>query len=290
MKNYYYISTGELNGFYTLKHRFDETCYARSANYNSTGEVESYIAERDWFVKNLSTNREKALAAAHAWCDENGVPNNGTVRRFHADFSLEEIHRLKAEEYAARRAAKSAAIQATLDANPEFAGVYQFVNEFQNQAGDRCKNLEQFGKHSWNFFTCEDICEKLDKYGSVSERQIAFAVDLFNKLQAGIARDQKWAEERQELVSKGVAAPVGKQTVTGTIVGFKEVHNEWGYATKVIVKLADGSTVYGTLPSTGSGAEKGDVVSFCATFSQSDRDVLFGFYSRPSKWTIQKAA
>jgi len=279
MKNYYYISTGDLNGFYTLKHTFTETCYTQSE-----AGIEAYAVERDWFIKNLSTDRDKALAAAHAWCDENGVANTPSLRRFHANFDLDEIHRLKQEQYAAIRAAKSAAIQQTLKDNPEFAGVYQFVQEFQNQSGNRCDNLKRFGNHSWNFYTCEDICAKLDKYSSISEKQISFAIDLFNKLQANIARDAELIQERQQLISSGVSAPSGKQTVTGTIKGFKEVQNEWGYANKVIVQLDSGAKVYGTLPSKGQDPQIGDKVSFVATFTVSDKDTLFGFYSRPSQW------
>jgi hypothetical protein len=290
MKNYYYISTGDLNGFYTLKHCFNEIVYVRSGNYNETGGVESQAVERDWFIKNLSTDRDKAIAAAHAWCDENGVPNTPVRRRFNADFDLDEIHRLKQEQYAAIRAKKSAAIQQLLQDNPEFAGVYQFVQEFQNQPGDRSENLKRFGNHSSRFFTCEDICGKLDKYGSVSEKQLSFSVDLFNRLQAGIARDADLLQERTQLIASGVTAPSGKQTIEGEIVGFKEVDSEWGISTKVIIKLDSGAKVYGTLPSKGGGAQIGDKVSFCATFTVSDKDTLFGFFSRPSKWEFLQAA
>jgi hypothetical protein len=283
MKNYYYISTGDLNGFYTLKHTFTETCYRKCGD-----QVEGYAVERDWFIKNLSTNRDEAIAKANAWADENSVPTNR--RRFNANFDLEEIKRRNAEEIAAIRAAQSASIQKTLSENPDFAGVYQFVKDFQNQQGDRCENLKRFDKYSWNFYTCEDIVGKLDKYGFVSEKQISFAVDLFNKLQSGIARDAELIQERQQLISSGVTAPSGKQTITGAILGFKEVENEWGHSTKVIIQLDSGAKVYGTLPSKGGNAQAGDKVSFCATFTVSDKDTLFGFFSRPSKWQTLQAA
>lgn len=92
MKNYYYISTGDLNGFYTLRHTFTETCYSRTEN----GGVESFPVQRDWYIRNLSTDREEAIQKANAWADENSVASNR--RLFRAEFDLAEIKRRSAEE------------------------------------------------------------------------------------------------------------------------------------------------------------------------------------------------
>jgi hypothetical protein len=111
MKNYYYISTGDLNGFYTLKHRFDETIYVRSEGYEQTGAVEAQIAERDQFIKNLSTDKDQALVAANAWLDEHGV--DPRRRRLDIDWDLSEIQRRSAEALEAEREREAERIRAT---------------------------------------------------------------------------------------------------------------------------------------------------------------------------------
>lgn len=111
MKNYYYISTGDLNGFYTLKHRFDETIYVRSEGYEQTGAVEAQIAERDQFIKNLSTDKDQALVAANAWLDDHGV--DPRRRRLDIDWDLSEIQRRSAEALEAEREREAERIRTT---------------------------------------------------------------------------------------------------------------------------------------------------------------------------------
>lgn len=111
MKNYYYISTGDLNGFYTLKHRFDEVIYVRSEGYEQTGAVEAQIAERDQFIKNLSTDKDQALVAANAWLDEHGVEPRR--RRLDIDWDLSEIQRRSAEALEAEREREAERIRTT---------------------------------------------------------------------------------------------------------------------------------------------------------------------------------
>ena len=107
MKNYYYISTGDLNGFYTLRHTFTETCYSRTED----GGVESFPVERDWYIRNLSTDREEAIQKANQWADDHGIPANR--RRFRAEFDLAEIKRRSAEEIEAGREREAQRILST---------------------------------------------------------------------------------------------------------------------------------------------------------------------------------
>ena len=111
MKNYYYISTGDLNGFYTLKHRFDETIYVRGEGYEQTGAVEAQIVERDQFIKNLSPDKDQALVAANAWLDERGVEPRR--RRLDIDWDLSEIQRRSAEALDAEREREAERIRTT---------------------------------------------------------------------------------------------------------------------------------------------------------------------------------
>jgi hypothetical protein len=56
----YYIGTGAQECFYTLRYRFYETVYART----ETGVQNIGAVERDYHVRNLSTDRETAIAKA----------------------------------------------------------------------------------------------------------------------------------------------------------------------------------------------------------------------------------
>lgn len=55
MKSTYYISTGSLEVFYTLRYTFEEVVYFGG---------ESSIVERDYFIQNLSLDRDEAIAKA----------------------------------------------------------------------------------------------------------------------------------------------------------------------------------------------------------------------------------
>jgi hypothetical protein len=129
MKNYYYISTGDLNGFYTLKHRFDEIVYVRSEGYESTGAVEATLVERDHFIKNLSTEKDQALVSATAWLDEHGVEPRR--RRLDIDWDLDEIQRRKAADLQAERDREAERIRTT-DWN---------ILPFGKHAGEDLRNL-----------------------------------------------------------------------------------------------------------------------------------------------------
>jgi hypothetical protein len=129
MKNYYYISTGDLNGFYTLKHRFDEIVYVRSEGYESTGAVEATLVERDHFIKNLSTDKDQALVSATAWLDEHGV--EPLRRRLGIDWDLDEIQRRKAADLQAERDREAERIRTT-DWN---------ILPFGKHAGEDLRNL-----------------------------------------------------------------------------------------------------------------------------------------------------
>jgi hypothetical protein len=77
--NYYYVSTGAQSGFYTLRHQFEDIVYL---------EGERRVVHRDWFVRNLATDRDRAVARA----EELGY----TVDR--PEFDLNEIARREHDE------------------------------------------------------------------------------------------------------------------------------------------------------------------------------------------------
>jgi hypothetical protein len=134
-----------------------------------------------------------------------------------------------------------------------------------------------------------DLLEKLRRFGSFSDKQISFLISLY----------QRDTANRQSATS---TAPTGRASVEGTILSVKEVIIE-GKVKKVkygvVVDIGGGVKVWGKskgvlyyhaiLGLTTNGAitpQKGDRVKFTATFEPSEKDPLFGFFKRPSKWEI----
>lgn len=82
--------------------------------------------------------------------------------------------------------------------------------------------------------------------------------------------------------SKKGDAPVGKSVVTGQIVKIKPVETMYGRQYKMMVKLDNGATVWGTLPAFLSESNEGDTVTFKATFEASDKP-SHAFFKRPTQ-------
>lgn len=126
-----------------------------------------------------------------------------------------------------------------------------------------------------------DIAEKSKKW-SLSERQEAYVLNAY-----------KWASERKaEAAAKaeaGITAPSGRQIVSGTVTKVTGQDTAFGWVTKVIVELSNGSRVRGNAPSAVT-PEVGQKVSFTATFNQADGDAVFAFWSRPTKWSVTEEA
>ena len=89
----FFISTGDKSGFYTLKQLVLEPVYTKT----EFGNFPSGVSEKEVFYQNLSTDKDEAIAKA----------KQITGLTLNADFTLEEITRLKAEEYAALRAERA---------------------------------------------------------------------------------------------------------------------------------------------------------------------------------------
>lgn len=94
MRDYHYISSGEQTKMYTLRHKFDEVVWFKGEN----GKAESSIVERDWHIRNLSIDADKALEKAKAL-------GYNVVKPTH---TLEEITRNKARSSEEVEAAKLA--------------------------------------------------------------------------------------------------------------------------------------------------------------------------------------
>jgi hypothetical protein len=133
---------------------------------------------------------------------------------------------------------------------------------------------------AWKFeeATIADIVGKLVKYGSVSEKQLAFVKRLVDAIPARAEKEAAKAAEK----AAAADCPTGHIEVDGVVLSIKEQETAFGYVTKMLVQHATGWKVWGTVPSNLT-INKGDRVAFTATVERSADDSKFGFYSRPTK-------
>lgn len=135
--------------------------------------------------------------------------------------------------------------------------------------------------------TISDIVSKLVRYGSVSERQLAFVRVLLDKILARKEIEAKRAAEAE------AAAPVpvvnGRMVIVGKVLSTKVQEGRFGSQLKMLVQADSGFKVWGTVPSSLT-VERGDRVQFEAAVTPSNDDPKFGFFSRPSKAVTLAAA
>lgn len=81
------------------------------------------------------------------------------------------------------------------------------------------------------------------------------------------------------------ACPVGRATITGTVISVDVKENDYGTRHVMTVRDDAGFTVWGSQPS-ALFPQRGDRITFTATVERSDRDESFGFFKRPTKATI----
>jgi len=157
-------------------------------------------------------------------------------------------------------AANERAHQARLDAQAAFVAANPSIASLVGYEGSN------------DFFA--SLSSQLLRNGSLSERQV-------------LAYERAVAREAERAGEPKVPAPVGKQTVTGEVVGLKWHENDFGGCLKMTVKDDRGFCVWVTVPAALSAMqnelERGDRVTFTATLEQSDRDETFAFGKRPTK-------
>lgn len=144
-------------------------------------------------------------------------------------------------------------------------------------------------KHRDNAFILADMHAKLRKYGSLSEKQVSFALSLAERI------TKVWDEETK------VAAPTGRVQIEGKVIKVAERESQFGTAYKMILKVqAEGGIflVWSTIPSSILSTVKlvrdayrpyraieelkGKTIRMTATLEHG-RDEYFAFAKRPSK-------
>jgi len=137
-----------------------------------------------------------------------------------------------------------------------------------NEVIDSTPGLVDALKHDHDI--SRDLREKLFKFGTLSEKQIALAFRL-------VEQDKKRAEED----AKALDAPAGRHIVSGVVLSVKTKWSQFGDVEKMLVKDERGFKVYATVPSSMS-VEKGDSITIKVTLKPSNDDSKFAFGSRPS--------
>ena len=131
----------------------------------------------------------------------------------------------------------------------------------------------------------ESIVSTVIRYGSLSDKQVDFLKVLFARVDDAPARQaaidaRKTAEAAITAAAPDV--PNGRQVITGTVLGLKEVEDYsrfGGMKCNALIQTTEGYKIYG---SRFANVNKGDTVKFTATLKRSDRDAKFGFFKRPA--------
>lgn len=126
-----------------------------------------------------------------------------------------------------------------------------------------------------------DLCRARQNYGALTEGQTPWPVKA-------LASRAEWAAKRAEREAILATVPdltEGRYEVVGTVVSVKFIDNDFGGTTKMLVELANGTRVFGTVPNVlfDNEALVDATVAFTAKVERSADDTHFGFFSRPTK-------
>jgi uncharacterized protein (DUF736 family) len=126
-----------------------------------------------------------------------------------------------------------------------------------------------------------DMYHRLHQWGTLSDKQIEFARKLAFEVRNPIVKEEE----------KHVAAPTGRVTFEGIIVGAKWYDNAYGGDIKITVKVSTPEGIWlawGTLPSKATDGteglareQRGRTIKITATLSQGN-EPHFAFFKRPS--------
>lgn len=212
-------------------------------------------------------------------CGGSGFHPNQTPHKFDAS---PKVRAKREAEHAAKRAAEAARFDSALrEIGGEVeARLREVVAKFERLGGYYAEG-EEFDKDE---MFVHSLAWKLEKYGSLSEKQVA-------AIQRGLDRAKARQAEAEALKTADPLAE-GRYEIEGEVVSIKSGSTDYGSWTKMLVKLADGNKVFGSIPDAlwsipdGPGTRmvgRGDRVTFTARVERSGDDEHFGFFSRPTK-------
>lgn len=127
-----------------------------------------------------------------------------------------------------------------------------------------------------------DLHSNAVRYGALTERQV-------DAIHRAIERQAAY-EARKAAEAALPTSPVieGRIPITGEVLSVKWQDNGYGGREVMTVRDDRGFKVWGSTPS-GLVVDKGNIITFTATVSRSDRDEAFGFFKRPTKAEVLNA-
>lgn len=160
-------------------------------------------------------------------------------------------------------------------------------------AGDEDSPAPKSPEYSRDESVALDIVSRLVKWGSISDKAAAYLAKLLDQIERApeIAAEKAAAKALEMANAKPVPVVEGRVKVKGEVLSVRKDDGFYGYSEKALIKSADGWKLWGNLPSALHGSvERGDKLEFMAAVSVSDDDKFFGFWKRPSKAEVIKAA
>lgn len=248
--------------------------------------IEAFRAEIAWWEADMARVlgadwRMKAHHCVH--CGNGNVRWITAVRHLPTNevvvFGADCTARLGFED---RKAFKLAQLKAKAEAGHARLRIWKMREAFVAAHPDLATAIQEAQQpiHQGNTFVA-DVLNKLNQYGSLSDRQVTAVI-------GSLRRDYEVAARKaQEALEVKGAAPSGRQTVTGQVLTLREQASDFGIVTKMLLKLTNNSRVWLTCPS-GSQIDRGDTVTIRATFQPKADDPSFAFGSRPQALDVVK--
>jgi len=191
-------------------------------------------------------------------------------------------------------------IAAGKEAKARREAVEKFLSE--NEGLEAILDLGDLNSNEYEPRTIADMKKKLNRYGSLSEKQIAFAKKLAEAIETGETkakkdeeREARYAEsiaERAKRLESATPWEAGRTEIEGKIVSVREADPYAQYGSdKMLLELDDGRRCWGSIPSfvlQSADYEKledlkGLRVAFRARITLAAEDQYFAFYRRPTK-------
>ena len=214
------ISTGDKNGFYTLREA------GHRKIYTSNGPEIIFCT---YHITNLSTDREEALLKGRKISEQMCIPFKGK-----ADFTLEEIERRNADQIAEDRAKYQSEVAEKTAENQAIFDQYISEGVFANgkhKGLTPAQVAEEQGDEDyvrWLADQCDDDY-KID--------------DMKSEVQIGMLASRQiaadWVRDNPEQVSQFIGQIGDKVTVTAEVTGVKSFQTQYGTSTVWRFKDAD---------------------------------------------------
>jgi hypothetical protein len=178
--------------------------------------------------------------------------------------------------------------QAAFEALPE--GLQSHWNQ-PMQAWKRGTTWDERVRMGDKTSTLMDMWFKVERYGSLSDNALGYAMKILGWLDEADQRLQARQAEQAAKVASGAVLTAGRQVLTGVITKVSWKSSDFGGAWKITVALENGTKVWGTLPS--NLEPEGDIdtvvgktITMTATVTVKDDDPTFGFYKIPKKASL----